>query len=443
MKPVFLFFLLLSSFCFSQNEKTKQLDTLFDLLFSKHKMMGSIVVTESGKTIYNNSIGYQYFSGSDSKMSNENSKYRIGSITKIFTAVMIFQLIDENKLNLEDKLSKYYPEIPNAANISIANLLNHSSGLYNITRDPDFSNWMLKPTTHNQMLSRIKKHKIDFQAGQNTAYSNTNFILLGYILETIEKKTYKKLLKDRIVDPLKLDNTYYGNEINIHNNECQSYYYENETLKQATETDMSNPGGAGSIVSTPSDLVIFMNALFNHQLISKTSFKKMTYSKNDIGSGIHQITRNGEAIFGHNGSIDGFKAFTIYVPKKEMALAITTNGLNYNLMQVLFNTYDFLNGKSLIIPSFENIELSSHQIKAYEGVYENEKLPFDLMFVADGKILKGGPNLQQLYKLKAVKQDEFSLEAEGVTIKFNTDKTVLHFTDPTKGDTPIVFTKKQ
>ena len=252
MKRIIVLFLFASAFCFSQEENYKQLDDLFDLLSSKNKAMGSFAIRKEGKLVYNKTIGYQYKTDKEEKLATSASKYRIGSITKTFTATLIFQLVDEKQLRLEDKLSMYFPEIPNAKKITITHLLTHSSGLFNITEEKDFTQWMLQPSTHKQMLDRIKSHEVLFQPGEKKSYSNTNFILLGYILEKIEKKSYKTLLKERITDKLNLKNTYYGGAIVTNKGECQSYYYKKKELKQATETDMSNPGGACLLYTSPS-----------------------------------------------------------------------------------------------------------------------------------------------------------------------------------------------
>lgn len=360
MKKLVLLFLLASTICFAQQTNFKQLDAYLDLLNSNDKIMGSLSIMKDGEIVYEKSVGYQYKTEKEEKKATSASKYRIGSITKTFTAVMIFQLIDEKKINLDDKLSKYYPQIPNASKITISNLLCHKSGLFNITRDADFGSWSLLPTTQVKMLARIQKHKVDFQPGEKTAYSNTNFILLGYILEKIEKKTYQELLKKRITKKLKLKNTYVGNTINTNEQECQSYYYKKNKLKQATETHMSNPGGAGAVVSTPSDLVIFMDALFNHKLMTKESFKEMTKSTSEHGmcSGIDSLEKNGQIIFGHDGDIDGFASCTLYIPKIKTAIAINTNAAKLQVIPIVFNALSNANGKKFIMPNFKKIPLS-------------------------------------------------------------------------------------
>ncbi len=443
MKQLLALFLLTNVLCFSQQENFKQLDTLFNVLSSNNKMMGSFSILKDGDAIYNKSIGYQYITENSKREATIDSKYRIGSITKTFTSAMIFQLVDEKKISLDDKLSSFYPQIPNASKISISNLLNHTSGLFNITRDPNIGSWLYQASSENQMLSRIQTHKIDFEPGEKMEYSNTNYILLGYILEKIEKNTYKNILEKRIVDKLKLKNTYYGDAINIEDNECQSYYYKKGELKKVKEEHLSNPGGAGAIVSNPSDLVVFMDALFGGKLMSEASFNKMREVRDEMGSGIGTGERNGLTIWGHDGSIGGFQSFVLYIPEMKTALAITANAANYKLLPIIFKAINAVKGKTFKMPDFNisEIQLTEQEVKAYEGVYESKERPFGLTFEAHGKILKAGPNPKNLNNLTATNKDEFSLEAMSVIIKFNLEDNTLLFNDQTSE--PVLFTKKQ
>ncbi|GAA3520628.1 serine hydrolase domain-containing protein [Aquimarina addita] len=442
MKSLIILFLFANTLCFSQQENFKQLNTLFDVLEVNNKAMGSVAIMKEGKLVYSKSIGFQYKTNKEKKPTSHVSKYRIGSITKVITASMIFQLIDEKKIHLEDKLALYFPEIPNAKKITITNLLTHSSGLFNITEDTNFSTWMLKPSTQEQMLARIKSHEVIFEPGDQNEYSNTNFILLGYILEKIEEKPYKMVLKERIADKLHLTNTYYGSVIKTNKNECQSYYYDKNELTPAVETHMSNPGGAGGVVSSATDLTTFMNALFTEKIMSSTSFEQMT-KPSDSGtcSGIFSLERNGQTIFGHGGSIDGFTSFAMYIPEIKTAIAITLNASEYGTQPIAFHMHDVINGKNITIPNFDKIELTAAQLKAYEGVYESASLPFDLTFKASGNILKGGPDSKHLRTLVANKKDEFALEAMGIILKFDVQNNTVLFNDQTSE--PTLLTKKQ
>ena len=200
MKRLLIVIALLANTLNSTAQDTKQIDDYLNLLEANNKLMATMAITSGGQPFYHKAFGFADVS--NSIKNHETTKFRIGSITKAFTAVMIFQLIDDGKLTLETSLSKFFPEIKNASKITIAHLLNHSSGLYNITNAPDFGEWMLKPSTKDQMLERIKSYKLDFESGAQTAYSNTNYLILGYIVEEIDKSSYAEALKVRITDKI-------------------------------------------------------------------------------------------------------------------------------------------------------------------------------------------------------------------------------------------------
>lgn len=442
MKKLLITFLSFSVFSFAQKPNYKQFDNFLDLLSQNEKIMASIAISKDSKIEYKKSVGYGYINYKSSQKASSESKYKIGSITKTFTAVMIFQLIEEGKISLETKLSEFYKNIPNASKISIFNLLTHSSGLYNLTNADEFGSWKNKPSTTEEMLARIAKFEIDFQPDEKNNYSNTNFLLLGYIIESLDKVSYGEALKNRIVDKLGLKNTYYGGAINTNANECHSYNYKNELWLQSEETNMTLPGGAGAIVSNPTDLLIFINALFNSDLISTASLKEMTtVDDNDFCKGIFHNQVQGLTIYGHDGGIDGFQSMLVYMPKSKTAIALTANALNYSKKKIMFNALYASMGKPLELPNFSRIELTEDEIIQYAGVYESNEVPYDLVFEANGKILKGAPEGSNLKDLIPVRKNEFSFEALGITLNFNLKEHTVLFKRP--NNEPILFTKKQ
>lgn len=443
MKQLLVLFLLTSTLCFSQQENFKQLDSFLKDLSNNNKMMGTLVVSKGGKVIYDKSIGYA--SISEGKKITKTSKFRLASITKTFTATMVYQLIDEGKLKLTDKLSIYFPQIPNAENISISNLLTHSSGLYEITRGVDYKRWHLEGTTHEEMLARMQKYPGVFKPNENSEYSNTNFILLGYIIEKIERTSYAEALQKRISDKLGLKNIYYGGKIRATHNECYSYKYKEGELALSEETDMSGPGGAGGIVSSPYDLVKFYEALFNGELVSVESFSKMiTIKKFPFGSGIFKGDIYGQDAYGHEGAIDGFITKVTYIPEEKTTIVVLTNALNYPMDNIASNGFLASQNRELLEPivKLPSLELSEEQIQLLVGEYEGSmgSDKFSFTFVAKGNVLKGGPNPKSLFVLKAIKNDEFVQERFGIHLKFNLKENTLIFSQA--GTNPKTLTKK-
>ena len=421
--------------CFAQKPNFDKFDKFLNVLSDNDKFMGSMDITKNNDEIYFKSVGY--LDVSQEIKNDSNTKFRIGSITKTFTATMIFQLIDENKLKLDTPLAQYFPDVPNAAEIKVSNLLNHSSGLFNITEDQDFLNWMKNPSSQEEMVSRISSHTSDFEPGTKTEYSNTNYILLGYIIETLDKRSYAASLQKRIVDKINLKDIFFGRPIDIKNNESRGYYKEDGLWKVSEETDMSNPGGAGAIVSTPSDLNKFMNALFNGDLMSASSFGIMKSSNDsDICHGLFHAEVDGNEVFASEGSIDGFQSMLVYVPKDKISIALTANALDYNKMRIILSSLAASYGKPIILPNFEKISLTREQLQPYEGTYASENAPFKLFFKVEGNALLGSQDNINFKELTLTKQHQFTLDALGVILDFYPESGVLKFN---KGDKPVIF----
>jgi CubicO group peptidase (beta-lactamase class C family) len=446
MKQLFLIFFFIASLSHAQNTNFKKLDSFFKTLSDNNKMMGTLVVSKNGQVIYDKSIGYANIVDGKKQPVTKMSKFRIASITKTYTATMVYQLVDEGKLKLTDKLSKYFPQIPNAENISITNLLTHSSGLYEITKDVDFKTWHVEGSTREDMLARMQKYPGIFEPDEKSEYSNTNFILLGYIIENIEKTSYAVALQKRIADKLGLKSTYYGRKINATHDECSSYKYKKDALTLSEETDMSVPGGAGGIVSTPYDLVKFYEALFNGKLMSPESFSKMITIKNfPFGSGVFKGDMYGHDAYGHEGSIDGFRSKVVYIPDEKMTIVVLANALDYPMDNIASNGFLVSQNKDLLKPldTKPSIELTEEQIQILAGEYEgyvgSDKFTFT--FVAKGKVLKGGPNPNMLFAFKAIKKNEFVQEKFGIHLKFDVEKNTLIFSQA--GMNPKTLTKNQ
>ena len=219
----FIYFLYCLS-AFSQTFDKAKLDQFFDALSANNKGMGSMAIAKDGNIIYSRAVGISHIGDKGYVSADAKTKYRIGSITKMFTATMIFQLVEEGKLKLDDTLDKFFPEIPNAKKITLAQMLNHHSGIHNFTDDAQhYLSYSRRPQTHEQILAIIAKTTPDFEPGAKADYSNSNYVLLGYIVEKVTKKSYKDALNERITAKINLTDTYYGGKINGANNESVSF----------------------------------------------------------------------------------------------------------------------------------------------------------------------------------------------------------------------------
>lgn len=243
----------------AQELNTTKLDSYFDALEENNKFMGSVAVSRGGELIYKRTVGYSDVESS--VKANENTKYRIGSISKTFTTVLVFKAIEEGKLELDQTIKSFFPKVKHADKITIENLLNHRSGIHSFTNDESYLEWSTEARSRKEMIKIIVDGGSDFAPDTKAEYSNSNFVLLTYILEDIYGRSYSALVKEYVADPLQLKQTYVGEELDTSKGESKSYWYK-RGWELASVTDMTVPVGAGAIVSTPADLVVFSDALF-------------------------------------------------------------------------------------------------------------------------------------------------------------------------------------
>jgi D-alanyl-D-alanine carboxypeptidase len=419
MKQLFTFLVIFIFVC-NLNAQTfdkQKMDSLFALIGDNDKAMGSISLFKDGKEVYQRSIGY---ADVENKIrASAQTKYRIGSISKIFTATIIMQLVEENKLSLDNKLSEYFSELPNAEKISVEQLLRHRSGLFNFTNADDYSLYMQKPQSKEFIIKKIIKNGIIFEPGDRMEYSNTNYLLLSYIIEKIENKDYSEILKARIVKPCNLLNTYYGGKINSKNNEAFSYK-KMAGWEPETETDMSVPSGAGGIVSTPTDLNIFLNCLWDGKLVSKTSLDKMKTMVDKYGFALTVIPFYEKKAFGHGGAIDGFRSTMSYFPDDRVAVSYITNGGTMPMNDVMIGVLSIYFGKDYKLPEFTpSMNLESTDLDQYLGIYGSPNLPLKLTILKKDNTLMGQGTGQPSFPLEAFGKNKFRFEQAGVEIEFN------------------------
>lgn len=431
MKRLSIFLLLLFPLSlFSQNFDKEKLDKYLEIIESGNKAMFSLAISKDGNTVYEKSIGYA--SETDNLKNNSDTKFRIGSISKVFTTVMIFQLIEEGKLNLETTLDKYYPKVKNADRITISNLLNHSSGIFNMTNAPSFVSFMVDPKSKREMVTHIEGLESDFEPGTNSSYSNSAFVLLGFIVEDITNSSYPEQVNSRIINKLNLKRTAYGGKIDPKENQAYSFEFFNGIwVKTSIESDMSIPGGAGAMVSTPKDLLVFIRALFNGKLISQNSLDQMKIIERGFGKGLFVIPFNQRKSYGHSGSIDQFKSTLAYFEDEKLALALTVNGATQSTNDILIGILSIAFNEQFTLPNPDEkpIQLTPEALSKFTGTFlsQSEQLPLKIVFkVLNGK-LQAQASGQGPISLTAFSQTEFRFTQAGIVIKFREENGQIDY----------------
>ncbi|PSL44314.1 CubicO group peptidase (beta-lactamase class C family) [Chitinophaga niastensis] len=329
----------------------KKLDSLLNILSANNQFMGSLTITRNGHVIYSKISGYEQLNDHGQTPATEHSKYRIGSISKLFTATIIFQLIDENKLTLNTKLDQFFPSVPNAKLITIGNLLNHHGGLSDLKSIPDFTSWTQSPKSEEDILKVISQSTVEFSPGTKAAYSNSGFILLSYIIERVCHQPYAQVLQVRICKKIGLSETYYSEKRNTRPHESYSYEFQ-EGWKPVAETDWSIPTGAGGILSTTADMAKFITCLFSGKLISPKSLDQMKTITDNYGMDLVEMRFDDHLALGHTGRMDGYWSTLAYFPENGVAIAYSANGQRYAMDDVLNGVLNIYFNKIYALPSF-------------------------------------------------------------------------------------------
>jgi D-alanyl-D-alanine carboxypeptidase len=396
---------------FGQAFNGARLDSLFKALSANQRAMGSVSVSRGGRVIYSKAFGFAKLAGAPQR-ANTLTQYRIGSISKMFTAVMIMQLVEEHKLKLITPLSQFFPQVPNAAKITIDELLSHRSGIHNFTDDADYNTYSLHPVSKAGMLSKITRYRPDFNPGQKSYYSNTNYLLLGYIIEQLTGKPYSTELQLRICNKIGLQHTHCGTD-KPQANEALSYNFNGYKWMEVPRTELSVTGGAGAVVSTPTDMAAFISALFRGKLINQVSVGVMCTVTGKLGRGMVQIPVADQTAYGHFGMVDGFKNTLLYLPQSDVALAACFNSANTNDNAVVNQTL-----MVILSQLYQSPTLPAAQLAKYEGTYSSPQLPIKIVLRAvNGRLVLQSGNRPALI-LESISPTRFRFSRGDMTLDF-------------------------
>lgn len=429
-------FLILAQIGFAQTFDRTKLDNYFNALEENEKFMGSVAVSKNGEIIYTKSIGY---ADVENKLkANTKTKYRIGSISKSFTTVLVLKALEKNKIDLEQTIDQWFPAIEHSKKINVKQLLNHRSGIHNFTDDEDYLTWYTQPKTEKEMVEIIAKGGSDFRPGSKAEYSNSNFVLLTYILEKSLSKSYADLLQELIVKPVGLTDTYVFGKTDPQNNESKSYHFRGD-WKLEPETDFTIPLGAGAIISTPTDLIKFADALFNDQLLTAESLEIMKTIEDGYGIGLFKMPFYENIGYGHTGAIDGFSSMYSYFPDNKIAYALMSNGTNYNDNNISIAVLSAVSDKPYEVPTFVNYAVTSEDLDQYVGVYASHQIELKITITKDKNTLIAQGTDQPAFPLDAVGKDKFEFEQVGAKFEFNPkEQTMILF----QGGAEIEFSKE-
>ena len=393
-----------------------RLDRYFNVLYENNRFMGSVVILSGDEIQYHYEIGYADLE--QEIRINEQTRFRIASIGKPMTATLIMLLVEDGKLELNNLLSEFYPEFPNADEITIEHLLYHRSGLFNFIDDPAYNDWRTEHKTRDELLEILADHEPVFNPDEKMGYSNTNYMLLTFIAEDVSGQTFGDLLEQQIAVPIGLEYTYLGEGATIKYPEAYSYEFDGG-WQQSTVTHMSIPLGAGGIVSTPFDVVHFARALFNGDLLNDHSLEAMTTLIDNAGMGLFHYSYYDKSGYGHTGAIDDFRTNLAMYPQDDLYIAITANSLSYPINDILKTLLDAWHGNDFSIPDFTTITLSEEHLRQFIGKYSSEDLHMNITLWVEDEILMAQANGQEPIPLDAESETRFRFDEAGLVFDFS------------------------
>ncbi len=371
----------------------KGIEAILATAYSTQAPGACVIVTRGDQVVYQGARGL-----ADLELNvplQSDMVFRVGSITKQFTAAAIMMLVEDGKLSLQDEITKFLPDYPTQNHkITVEHLLTHTSGIMSYTNIPG---WMLtrvkQDLTVDQLIDGFKDKPMEFAPGEKYKYNNSGYVLLGAIIEKVSGQTYREFIDERIFKPLGMQQSYYGSHSLIIPKRARGYDGSPEQPQNAQYLSMTQPYSAGSLLSTVGDLARWNDALFSGKVVNQDSLAKMTtpYQLSDgsatgygYGLGISDV--RGHRAIAHGGGIFGFSTYGTYLPEHDIYVAVLSNSTS-----LLSNPRVVSKRIAALVavdpyPSHTAIELPAERLKQYVGVYRIDEQTTRTVTVRNGRL---------------------------------------------------------
>lgn len=410
--------LLFTKVSVAQKFNTQKADEYIQRINSFQRGIGSVAIYKNNKVLYRNDFGHQLV-GEDQQNPH---LYHIGSITKMFTAVLVYQLIDEGKLKLDDRVASYFPSIniPNLFTVKISDLLSHTSGLDDYTCYEDDFYWLKEQQSQQAIHDNITQQGTPHFGlkKKNFFFSNTGYFLLARIVEQQRQMSYDEAVKKYIIKKIKLQNTYTASDVLPYPVQSYQLFDQWEVMD---EISFENTNGVNDLISTVDDLAQFNQALFSNRLISKSSLASMkpVPYKEKYGRGMMYYIYKKKNFVGHTGGTFGSFSLLYYNEAEKLTFVYAINGAAFSHYQLFDALLAILYAKKYTLPQFETIPVTNEQLQQYVGSYHNAQLDLTIEFVIEKNKLFLKPSGCNRYALLDAVGDNTFRSPEGtVTYSF-------------------------
>ncbi|MCL6455148.1 MAG: beta-lactamase family protein [Alicyclobacillus sp.] len=293
------------------------------------KFSGAVLVASGGEIVLRG--GYGMANYELDVPNTPETVFRIGSVTKQFTALAVLQLQERGLLQVSDPLATYLPDFPNAERITLHHLLSHTAGVWNYTETPAFLQMCRRHYTVDELIDTFRDAPLDFEPGEKFSYSNSGYVLLGKVIEVASGQTYEDYLEEHVLGPLGLQRTGMDHGETLVKGRAAGYQRrEDGTLENAAYIDMSCPYAAGALCSTVDDLYTWDQALYAGKLLSAASFDQMfqPYSEDGYGYGWRIWSHNGRRLISHSGGVNGFASMILRFVDDRATVIVLSNILS-------------------------------------------------------------------------------------------------------------------
>jgi len=384
----------------TNNEINEEIDQLLDKYYSMNKFMGSVLVAKAGEVIF--SKGYGYANIAHDVPNTSETVFRLGSLTKQFTAVAVLQLYERGLLDVKDPVSRYIPDYPNGEKITIHNLLNHTSGIPSFTDFDEFNDINKNDMEIDEIIELFSNRDLEFDPGEMFKYSNSGYLLLTKIIEVVSGQSYEEYLNKNIFIPLNMDNSGLDDYFTVVPNKAEGYIFWDGNYQYDEYVSMSIPLGAGGLYSSIEDLYIWDRALYGNEILRENAMdlmlsRSILLDSSDMskyyGYGWFISEVDGKVKYSHSGGIEGFVSYIARYPDVDMTIIILSNNILSHMGNLQRSIFAIMTDKSYELPvEYVEIELDPTLFERYTGVYRlNPEMEF-IVLINEEKIYLQGPD---------------------------------------------------
>ena len=348
-----------------------RMDEIVRSYVAAKEFMGAVLVAQDNRILLDKGYGYANLEWQIPDA--PEARFRLGSITKQFTAASILLLEERGKLSISDPVKKYMPNAPAAWDkITIYNLLTHTSGIPSFTDFPEYRSTEATPTTPEKLVARFRDKPLDFRPGEKWKYSNSGYVLLGYLIEKISGQSYQDFLQQNIFKPLGMNDSGYDSNSAIIPHRAYGYSPTPNGPANAGYIDMTIPFSAGALYSTTHDLLRWEQGLFGGKVLSAASLKKMTTPfRENYACGLMVRTVNGHSLIEHGGGIEGFNTELAYLPDDKLTVVVLANLNGGAPGDIASKLGAVARGEKVVLPSErKEITIPPAILVTYVGTYE-------------------------------------------------------------------------